>query len=286
MRIALASCSELPVPALDDALVAAALGDLGADVVTHPWDDPTVDWAGVDRCIIRSTWDYTARPREFIAWAVGVAACTELWNPAPIVAWNAHKGYLLDLAARGVPVVPTRLLEQGTSVALGDLTATGEIVVKPAISVGAIDTHRVGPDAGPAFAQADLDRLLGAGDVLVQPFQASIATGGETAIVVLDGEVTHTWVKRPAPGDFRIHEQYGGTVTPVAPTPAQLAVADAALGAVAPITGAGPVRYARVDLVEVDGAPHLMELELIEPDLHLRTAPAALDRFARLLVRP
>ena len=38
--------------------------------------------------------------------------------------------------------------------------------------------------------------------------------------------------------------------------------------------------YARVDLIDVDGQPTLMELELIEPDLFLRMAPGSVERFA------
>ena len=38
--------------------------------------------------------------------------------------------------------------------------------------------------------------------------------------------------------------------------------------------------YARVDLIDVDGRPTLMELELIEPDLFLRMAPGSVGRFA------
>lgn len=41
----------------------------------------------------------------------------------------------------------------------------------------------------------------------------------------------------------------------------------------------GPLTYARVDLVEVDGVPTLMELEVIEPDLFFRADPESLGRF-------
>ncbi|MEU9026682.1 hypothetical protein AB0D46_03920, partial [Streptomyces sp. NPDC048383] len=48
-----------------------------------------------------------------------------------------------------------------------------------------------------------------------------------------------------------------------------------------PPTAAGAVGvYARVDLVRgPDGAPVVMELELIEPNLFLTAAPGGVDRF-------
>ena len=38
--------------------------------------DPAVDWAGYDLVVIRSTWDYVARHREFLAWAADVPPCS------------------------------------------------------------------------------------------------------------------------------------------------------------------------------------------------------------------
>ncbi len=51
----------------------------------------------------------------------------------------------------------------------------------------------------------------------------------------------------------------------------------------AAVTGRfGTPLYARVDIAaDADGRPVLMELEAIEPNLYLATAPGAADRFAR-----
>jgi hypothetical protein len=65
----------------------------------------------------------------------------------------------------------------------------------------------------------------------------------------------------------------------VAPTRAVRDFGDAVLAAVS-----RPWLYARVDLVETDRGPMLMELELIEPDLFL-TPTAAARLAAALLAR-
>ena len=46
-----------------------------------------------------------------------------------------------------------------------------------------------------------------------------------------------------------------------------------------------PTAYARVDLVEFERKPALMEIELIEPELFLGASALAADRFADVLQR-
>jgi glutathione synthase/RimK-type ligase-like ATP-grasp enzyme len=133
---------------------------------------------------------------------------------------------------------------------------------------------RVRPDAH-AAGQRHLDRLLPAEDMLVQPFLPGVTDEGETSLVFVGGAFSHAARKRPAPGDFRVHDDFDGTLEDVTPTSAQLDVARRALAAVAE-----PLLYARVDLVPGPAGPVVMELELVEPDLYLATAPGAADRLA------
>ena len=44
----------------------AALQAAGARMEVVDWDDPTVDWESFDLALVRSTWDYTERLREFL----------------------------------------------------------------------------------------------------------------------------------------------------------------------------------------------------------------------------
>jgi glutathione synthase/RimK-type ligase-like ATP-grasp enzyme len=241
------------------------------------WDDPSVDWASFDAAWIRSTWNYTAAPAEFLAWATATAAVTRLWNPAHVVTWNSHKSYLLDLAARGVAVVPTELIRAGEPVDLAALMAErgwSEVVVKPAVSVGAIGAVRVEAAAAAEWseAHAEWEAVRGGVDCLVQPLMAGVADG-EVSMIVIDGTLTHAVVKVPAAGDFRVHVQYGGQELAHQPAPAERALAEAAVEAVGE-----PLLYARVDVVAAEDGPRLMELELIEPSLFLALAPTRARR--------
>jgi hypothetical protein len=259
----------------ENGLLIAALAELGTSAILVPWDEP-LDWAAHGTVVVRTTWDYHERHPEFLAWAHRVSATNPLHNPAELLAWNSHKGYLAELAAAGVPVLPTSLVRRGEGT--GALAAHGsaEVVVKPAVSVGAIGALRGRADA--PETDAHLARLTADGDALVQPFAPAISSRGETSLVFFGGGFSHAVRKVPAPREYRIHEHHGGTVLPHTPTEPELAAAHAALAA-AP----RPPVYARVDLVEYQGAPALMELELIEPELFLPYDEGALGRYARRL---
>ena len=282
--LGLVTCSVLPVVDPDQARIDAALARGGVAGEWVVWDDPAVDWSRFEAAWIHSTWDYTARYPEFLEWVERASAATALWNPAAVVRWNSHKGYLLDLGAAGVPIVPTRLVRADEAFDLGAALAEAawpEAVVKPAVSVGAIGAGRVrladgGSDVVGEAALADARAF---GDVLVQPFVPEIAHG-ETSIVMIGGAPVHAARKVPAAGDFRIHEQYGGRVEAVEATPAELEVAALALAAVD-----HEVPVGRVDLVSpAGGDPLVMELELIEPYLFLELAPRSVhDLLARAL---
>jgi len=251
-----------------------ALAARGVDAEPAPWDDDAVAWADADLVAVRTTWDYTEHRDAFLAWAGRVDAATRLVNPLPVLTWNSHKRYLTDLAAAGVPVVPTVLLEAGGPVP--DVLGEGPLVIKPAVSAG-------GRGARLGSAAADLRdtaaELLIGGDVLVQPAVGSIGRDGEVSLIRLGDTWSHAVRKLPAAGGFLVHEKHGGRLEDHVPTTREVAVAEQALAA-AP----GPVAAARVDLVRLDGEPVVMELELIEPELFLRRAPAAPARLADALL--
>jgi glutathione synthase/RimK-type ligase-like ATP-grasp enzyme len=165
------------------------------------------------------------------------------------------------------------MIDRGAPAAVDRLQGCGweEVVVKPAVDGGARETLRA--PSGSAEAAAHTARLAAAGDVVVQPYAAQIEAG-ETSLLFFGGEFSHAVRKVPAPGDYRVQEHHGGTEHPHEPTGRELETARRAM-ACAP----GRLTYARVDLVDVDGVPTLMELEVIEPDLFFRADDEAMGRF-------
>lgn len=240
------------------------------------WDDPTVDWGAARACVLKSTWNYVHHYPAFLDWVDRCAAATALWNPAPVVRWNGHKRYLVELAERGLPVVPTRLAARGSAASLAALAGDWpEVVVKPAVSAGSFGTMRVSR-AELSRGQAHLDALGVERDMMVQPYFPSVEGHGERALIWLDGAFTHEVRKSPRFAGERAR------ISEALPVGAEeQAVAEQVLAA-AP----GPLLYARVDLARDErGRPHLMELEVIEPALSLDRHPPAAARLAAAIRR-
>jgi hypothetical protein len=271
MRVALATCVRKPEPDPDEEPLALALARAGADPQVVAWDDPAVRWDEFDVCVLRSTWNYPQRAEAFLAWADRVARATRLWNPREVVGWNVHKGYLRELAERGVPVVDTVHVPRGAAPSLARLLAGRgwrQAVVKPAVSAASFGTWRVGHVD--ADTQARFAGDVAARDTLVQPYMRAVEDHGERALVWIDGALTHAVRKSP-----RFAGQDEGASDALAIAEDERSVAEAAL---APLVG--QLLYARVDVVRDDaGAPRVMELELIEPSLYLLQCPPALARL-------
>lgn len=269
-RVALATCQRLPELDAEGPALLAALAARDVDAVPVVWSGDA-DWASYDLVVVRSCWDYTGRRAEFLAWA---ACVPRLANPVDVLTWNTDKRYLAELAAAGVPVVPTTFVAPGERFAVPGY----EHVVKPTVSAGARDTRRFPAGASSAAHAAG---LLEAGrEVMVQPYVAAIEGAGETALVSFRGVHSHAIRKAPVlVGGTAVPPDAVG-ITATTASPAELALAERVLG----LAPGGPLLYARVDLVPGPDGPLLMELEVAEPSLFLGHAAGAADRLAAAVV--
>jgi glutathione synthase/RimK-type ligase-like ATP-grasp enzyme len=254
----------------------------GVDARWVVWDDPGVDWAA-GLVAVRSTWDYDTRREEFLAWARSVPW---LLNGADVFAWNTDKAYLVELAAAGVPVVPTLSVEgeEDLPAAIATLADQhpGAVVVKPRVGAGGrgvvvFDMAEGGPP--------DLDESrLGPGPWVVQPLVESVRTEGETTVFVLDGRVVSQARKVPAAGEVRVHEVHGGRTEAVVLTEEAATLARRTVEAAQGLLGTR-LDYARVDAMRLDdGTLVVSELEVTEPGLYLDVLPDNAAAFADLVV--
>jgi len=261
-----------------------AIARRGIDVRWVTWDDEGVDWAAADLVAVRSTWDYTERPEEFLAWARAVEAATHLLNGADVFAWNHDKAYLAGIDA--VPVVPTRTAATAEELAAA-VAAFGTAVVKPRIGAGGGGVIVVDDPEDPRLGtviQSHPELPPSPGPWVVQPLVTSVRTEGETSVFVLDGVPVSQVDKLPAGEEIRVHEHFGGDSRPV---PFRDECVDLALAAMAAAAPDGrPLDYGRVDMLRLaDGTLAVSELELIEPGLYLEVLPANAEPFADLVER-
>lgn len=275
MKVVLASCDGLPEGDGDEEALVAALVRDGVDVSWQPWGG-AVD---ADLVVLRATWDYPDRLDAFLTWCAGVP---ELANPASVVRWNIDKSYMAELAAHGVAVVPTAVVQPGETPVFPD----GEFVVKPAVGAG---SRGAGRFTDHAAARAHLEAI--GVKALVQPYQSSVDTNGETALVFFAGEYSHSFHKGPmlaqglgeAESGLYVEER----LSSIEPSARQVALANQVLDVAAELLSLQrkDFLYARVDVVEGPGGePLLLELELTEPSLgfKLTTAEAA-SRFSKAI---
>lgn len=266
-RIVLAGCPALPEGDGDDAGLGAALRARGLHAHWLSWDDP--ETLNADVVILRAAWDYIDRLEEFLDWTRQVP---RLLNGPEVVAWNVDKRYLADLAAAGVPTVPSTFFAPGQRVSIPQ----GEVVVKPAVGAGSVGALRFS-DADQASAYAETLQAAGR-TVLVQPYDPRVGDG-ETALVFLSGEQSHAFTKGPIlppPGAAPAFDESGTyaeeLLQPAEPDFELWDVGHAALGAAAAHVGMEPAEllYARVDIIGGAEDPRLLELELVEPSLGWR----------------
>ena len=248
-------------------------------VETVAWRDPAWDWNRFDAVYLCTAWDYPLHLDEFEAVLERIDTSSALLvNELSLVRWNMRKSYLRDLELRGADIVPClSLAGMDTATIPGWFAAheTDRVVIKPEVGANAQDTF-VLREPVDADTQAMLQTVFRNRNFLVQPFIESICTEGEFSLFFFAGEFSHAILKTPAAGDFRSQEEHGSQIQAVTPAAELLRAGQRILGLVEP----QPV-YARVDLVrDVDDRFLLMELELIEPSLYLRTDAAAPARFA------
>jgi len=276
MKLRVATCLTLPEVDADEAPLAAALARAGFEAVLAAWDDPEVDWDAPIPTVLRSTWNYALEVERFAAWIDRVSAAAPLLNPREVVRDNLHKRYLLALQARGVPIIPTTLVERhATCTVASPFVSHGaaRIVIKPEVGAGSLGARVFAP-SDPA-ALAHLQALTWRGAALVQPYFESVTSYGERSLVWIDGELSHAIRKAPRlDGDSENIE---------GPFPIADDERTVALAALAPY---GDLLYARVDLArDPDHQPRVMELELVEPSLFFGRQPGSADRFAAGLRR-
>ncbi|MCP3912870.1 MAG: hypothetical protein GY713_18185 [Actinomycetia bacterium] len=272
--ILLVTGSVLPEPDEESAAVVDALLALGVDAALVSWTDPDIDWAAAERVVIRSTWDYPDHHDRFLDWCQRVGGATDLWNPAAVVEWNVHKGYLLDLAAAGLPVIPSGVCGEHSGVIVAEAAAEvgwEDIVLKPAVGVGGFGVEVFASSA--SGAQTHLEMLNDLGDALMQPFMPGL----ETSLIWMGGEFSHAVAKPTPPGEFRAQVHLGARVEATEASTEQIELGRSALETVG-----SELLYACVDLVDSGGVPTIMELELIEPSLFL-AATGTVGRFAEVL---
>lgn len=262
----------------EDRLLYHALEAIGLKTLRLAWDDMFFDWSTTKSVVFRTTWDYFDRFDEFSKWLEQVSKKTTLINSEALIRWNIDKHYLLDLQENEIHIAESHFIEKGAKVSLHqlhDILNWQHTVLKPCVSGAARHTYKLNLENLKDHEQRFQD-LISEEAMMLQPFQFNIVDKGEVSMMVFNGVYTHAVLKKAKSGDFRVQDDFGGTVHDYNPSEEEIRFAEAAVKACNEL----PL-YARVDIFE-DNYGHiaLSELELIEPELWFRNHPEAANVLA------
>lgn len=262
----------------EDRLLQEALEKKGLKVTRKDWADPDFDWSSTHCAIFRTTWDYFDRFDEFKAWLDRVESKTQFINPVSQIRWNMDKWYLKDLQDKGVRVVETKYIKKGYEHPLHRILEESgweDAILKPTVAGAGRHTYRINPGNVAEYEEV-FSALIAEEDMMLQPFQAKIMEKGEVSFMVIGGKFTHAILKKAKAGDFRVQDDFGGTVHPYEASREEIEFAEEVTRACEPL----PL-YSRVDVMwDNEGQLAVSEVELVEPELWFRENLEAADLLA------
>lgn len=268
-----------------DCLIEQPLLALGWQTEVVSWRCTKVNWADFDAVIIRSPWDYQDDMESFLNVLSRIEQSTaRLENSLNVVQWNINKSYLKSLEADNVTIVPTLWPDTFDADNLAEYFThfdTDQIVLKPRVSANADNTFWLKKSHYQDKVTV-LNQAFASRELMVQPFMADICQEGEFSLFYFNGEYSHTILKTPAKGDFRVQEEHGGGLLTVTPEAALIKAANKTMLAISKLHG--DLLYARIDFVRHQDTFALMEAELIEPSLYFNMDDASPQRFADAFV--
>ena len=204
-------------------------------------------------------------------------------NGRETVRWNTHKSYLLDLQARGLPVVPTHLVRRGDTTRLGDISARARLGGGRRQARGLRRIARDDPRRHAARSTAARRTCGRSRRARTCSCSRTCRRSRGTASARSCGSTA----SRPT----RSASRRASSATPSRVSAAVPIAADEA-DARAPRRRrcqrgrrAAPLRTHRRRARRARRRRVLMELELVEPSLFFAQAPAALDRYVAAVKR-
>jgi hypothetical protein len=268
---------------LEDQILTKALEKRNFKVGRFSWERNDIDWSDCTYILFRTPWNYTEKWDEFFAWFERVQKKVTFINPVPIINWNLDKHYLFDLEKKGVTIAKTIAIEKGSTKTLEEVVkelSCDEVVIKPFISASARSTYRIKLNDVHSY-EFIFKECIQNEDMMVQEFQKSIPERGEVSLMFFGNTYSHSVLKKAKKGDFRVQDDFEGTVHDYTASEEELAFAQHAISQIDTL----PV-YSRIDIFrDNNGQLALGELELIEPELWFRNHEEAADLLADELVK-
>jgi len=282
MKIGILTCVRLPELLESDQQLIPLFAKENIAAKAVIWDDESVDWTEFDYLIFRNTWDYYQKEIAFNLWLNKIELLgIKTLNPISIIKKNKHKFYLKEFEKEGISILPTIFLEKNSTSNLQTLIPESweKIVIKPAFSAGSYLTKLIDRSELKSI-QTEFKEHFENKDFLLQEFRPEIKYLGETSFIFFNEKFSYAVNKKPVENDFRVQIQYGGKYSLIQPNADLLLQAELVLSKIPE-----KLLYARVDGIVIENKLHLMEIELIEPDLYFDLVDGARERFVEAFLK-
>lgn len=276
MKLAIATCSKVPVLTQSDKQLLPLFHSTGLIVEIQTWNDSTVDWSIYDVILIRTIWDYHLNYELFLKWLVRLKKLeVRVLNSIDILKNNAHKFYLKQIEQSGIEIVPTMYIEKKSELKLNTLgnRSWSKVVIKPAVSASSYRT-KLFDIQDVDLIKKEYNKWLQSDDFLVQKFIPEIRSFGELSIIFFNRKYSHSVLKTAKENEFRVQSEYGGSTSSYFPDKAIIDTAQKILSLIE-----GDALYARIDGTIIEDRFVLMEIELIEPELFFDFAEKSREVF-------
>mgnify|MGYP001193829639 CR=1 FL=1 len=260
----------------EDGLIQNSLESIGIKCSRVAWDD-NFNPSLFRYALFRTTWNYFDELNNFINFLKTCQNRVSLINSREQILWNLNKKYLLELQFSGINIPATHFVKKGESCDFIQICRDynwEDVVIKPCVSAAAWNTHhikKINSEANNVFKNLVKDH-----DMLIQVFQKNILIFGEVSIMLIGGQYSHAVLKKAKKDDFRVQDDFGGTVAQYSPSFQEIQFAENVINHISfkPI-------YARVDIIlDNNNRIALSELELIEPEMWFRFCPSAAENIA------
>jgi glutathione synthase/RimK-type ligase-like ATP-grasp enzyme len=184
-------------------------------------------------------------------------------NDPATIRHNINKRYYWDLAARGLRLAPAYRIDGALRQRIGN----GErFVLKPLLGERG---HGVILVRSPG----DLLKIRGKESIYLAQRYLHAIRNGERSLVFLGLDFQHAVIKRPPANnteEFRCNESLGGTVAVYEPREDELSYAVEVLKTYQAL--GYPVHFSRIDIVDAEEGPTLIEAELLNPSIYANYA--------------
>lgn len=282
IKLGLVTCREFPELTEDDQLLIPAFKE--KKIIARPviWNDGPLPPNEYDLLIIRSPWDYYLSTAEYIAWMNKAASAGyKILNKPEVIKKNIHKSYIKELQRRGVLTADTMFIPKKSTLRLEEVFERKrfrKVVIKPAISAGAYETHLVSREEAEIFNPVAA-RILEYADLMIQDYIEEVETEGEYSLIFFNGEYSHAVLKMAQRGEFRTQPEFGGSIQSVKPPADLIDIAyeiNDSLGF--------DTLYSRVDGIMSNDEFKLIELEMFEPRLYFAQNEKSVKRFVEAVI--